>query len=97
MKLNHLNLTVTNPLETQKFLQKYFDLQPMGNPLGLGHTVTAGIVSAKGRVIGHAVYDDFLQTLDWPSGAAMSFALTALTLAVIAVSSRLLKRWGGTA
>src|SRR5207247_10965328 len=30
MKLNHLNLTVTDPLETQKFLQKYFDLQPMG-------------------------------------------------------------------
>jgi hypothetical protein len=30
MKLNHLNLTVTSALETQKFLEKYFGLKPMG-------------------------------------------------------------------
>ncbi|HRI14218.1 MAG TPA: VOC family protein [Verrucomicrobiota bacterium] len=30
MKLNHLNLTVSNPEETQAFLAKYFDLKPMG-------------------------------------------------------------------
>ena len=34
----------------------------IGNPFGLGHTVTAGIVSAKGRVIGAGPYDDFIQT-----------------------------------
>lgn len=49
------------------------------------------------RVMATMVYDDFLQTLDWPSGAAMAFALTALTLLVIGLSSRVLKRWGGTA
>lgn len=49
------------------------------------------------KVMATLIYDDFLQTLDWPSGAAMSFTLTALTLAVIGVSSRILKRWGGTA
>jgi putative spermidine/putrescine transport system permease protein len=43
------------------------------------------------------IYDDFLQTLDWPAGAAMSFALTALTLVVIGLSSRVLRRWGGNA
>lgn len=34
----------------------------IGNPFGLGHTVTSGIVSAKGRVIGSGPYDDFIQT-----------------------------------
>jgi len=34
----------------------------IGNPFGLEHTVTAGIVSAKGRVIGAGPYDDFIQT-----------------------------------
>lgn len=34
----------------------------IGNPFGLAETVTAGIVSAKGRVIGNGPYDDFIQT-----------------------------------
>jgi len=34
----------------------------IGNPFGLGHTVTAGIVSAKGRSLGLGSYDDFIQT-----------------------------------
>ncbi len=34
----------------------------IGNPFGLSETVTAGIVSAKGRVIGSGPYDDFIQT-----------------------------------
>jgi len=34
----------------------------VGNPLGLGITVTAGIVSGTGRVLGHDAYDDFIQT-----------------------------------
>jgi serine protease Do len=34
----------------------------IGNPFGLGHTVTLGIVSAKARTIGAGPYDDFIQT-----------------------------------
>ncbi|MDO9710308.1 trypsin-like peptidase domain-containing protein [Paracraurococcus lichenis] len=33
-----------------------------GNPFGLGGTVTAGIISARGREIGAGPFDDFIQT-----------------------------------
>lgn len=34
----------------------------IGNPFGLSETVTVGVVSAKGRVIGAGPYDNFIQT-----------------------------------
>ncbi|MFI5315118.1 MAG: Do family serine endopeptidase [Myxococcota bacterium] len=34
----------------------------IGNPFGLDHTVTLGIVSAKGRELGQGPYDDYIQT-----------------------------------
>jgi serine protease Do len=34
----------------------------IGSPFGLDYSVTAGVVSAKGRQIGHSDYDNFLQT-----------------------------------
>ncbi len=34
----------------------------VGSPFGLSQTLTAGVISAKGRVIGSGPYDDFIQT-----------------------------------
>ena len=34
----------------------------IGNPFGLNHTVTVGVVSGKGRVLGTGPYDNFIQT-----------------------------------
>lgn len=34
----------------------------IGNPFGLDHSVTLGIISAKGRVLGAGPFDDFIQT-----------------------------------
>jgi serine protease Do len=34
----------------------------VGNPFGLGHTVTLGIISAKNRTIGQGPFDNYLQT-----------------------------------
>ena len=45
----------------------------VGNPFGLGGTVTAGIVSARGRDIGAGPYDDFIQ-IDAPSTRAIPAA-----------------------
>jgi serine protease Do len=34
----------------------------IGNPFGLNHTVTVGVVSGKGRILGTGPYDNFIQT-----------------------------------
>src|SRR4029077_3678138 len=34
----------------------------IGNPFGLGHSVTAGIISARGRALSNESLDDYLQT-----------------------------------
>jgi putative spermidine/putrescine transport system permease protein len=49
------------------------------------------------KVMATLIYDEFMQLLDWPSGAALSFTLTFLTIGVVWLSSRLTKRWAGMA
>ena len=55
-KLPHVALGDSDRLEVGEWVLA------IGNPFGLGHTVTTGIVSAKGRIIGSGPYDDFIQT-----------------------------------
>jgi serine protease Do len=50
------------PLGDSDALQSGEPVMAIGNPFGLEHTITTGIVSATGRVIGGGPYDDFIQT-----------------------------------
>ena len=70
----------------------------IGNPLGLGQTVTAGIISAKGRSTGlsDGTFEDFIQT-DAPinqgnSGGAL---VSAATGELIGINSQILSPTGG--
>jgi Do/DeqQ family serine protease len=70
----------------------------LGNPLGIGQTVTAGIISAKGRRtgIGTGSFEDFLQT-DAPINRGNSGgALVNLTGELIGINSQILSSTGGS-
>ena len=68
----------------------------IGNPFGLSHTVTAGIVSAKGRnSVGLTAYEDFIQT-----DAAINFGnsggpLLNIDGEVVGINTAILSRSGG--
>src|SRR5207249_11099877 len=50
------------PVGDSNALQGGEPVMAIGNPFGLEQTVTTGIVSATGRVIGSGPYDNFIQT-----------------------------------
>ena len=68
----------------------------VGNPFGLGGTVTAGIVSARGRDIGAGPYDDFLQ-IDAPVNRGNSGGPTFNTQGqVVGVNTAIFSPSGGS-
>ena len=70
----------------------------IGNPLGIGQTVTAGIISAKGRRTGlsDGSFEDFLQT-DAPINRGNSGgALVNITGELIGINSQILSTSGGS-
>ena len=62
IKVAAKNNLPTVPMGSSENLRVGEWVAAIGSPFGLEHTVTAGIVSAKGRVIGSGPYDDFIQT-----------------------------------
>ena len=67
-----------------------------GNPFGLGSSVTAGIVSARGRDIGAGPFDDFIQ-LDAPINPGNSGGPTFnLSGEVVALNTALVSPTGGS-
>jgi serine protease Do len=67
----------------------------IGNPFGLEHTVTAGIVSAKGRVIGAGPYDNFIQTDASINPGNSGGPLINATGEVVGVNSAIFTQRGG--
>ncbi len=61
VKIDAANLPVV-PLGDTTQVRVGEPVMAIGNPFGLEQTVTTGIVSATGRVIGEGPYDDFIQT-----------------------------------
>ncbi len=68
----------------------------IGNPFGLGHTVTMGIVSAKGRAgMGIVDYEDFIQTDAAINPGNSGGALVNLRGELVGINTAILSRSGG--
>jgi serine protease Do len=68
----------------------------IGNPLGVGETVTMGIVSAKGRAdLGIAAYEDFIQTDAAINPGNSGGALINTEGKLVGINTAILSRTGG--
>jgi serine protease Do len=67
----------------------------IGNPFGLENTVTAGIVSAKGRHIGAGPYDNFIQTDASINPGNSGGPLINMSGEVVGINSAIYSRSGG--
>lgn len=68
----------------------------VGNPFGFSHTVTAGIISAKGRSgVGVATYEDFIQTDAAINPGNSGGPLLNLTGKVIGINTAIISQSGG--
>lgn len=68
----------------------------IGNPFGLGHTVTSGIVSALGRMgINRTGYEDFIQTDASINPGNSGGALVNMRGELVGINSAIISRSGG--
>ena len=83
------------PLGQSSVLEVGNWVMAIGNPFGLSQTVTVGIVSAKGRVIGAGPYDDYIQTDASINPGNSGGPLLNLQGEVVGVNSAIFSRSGG--
>jgi len=97
LKVNSSGLTFMTPGDSEKVRVGDVALA-IGNPLGVGQTVTMGIISAKGRQTGlsNGSFEDFLQT-DAPINRGNSGgALVSTNSELIGINSQILSPSGGS-
>lgn len=88
--LPHLELANSDTLEVGEWVIA------IGNPFGLSHTVTAGIVSAKGRSnVGITTYEDFIQTDAAINPGNSGGPLLNLDGKVVGINTAIVSRSGG--
>ena len=87
--LPHLELADSNALEVGEWVVA------IGSPFGLSHTVTAGIVSAKGRSVGITTYEDFIQTDAAINPGNSGGPLLNLDGKVVGINTAIISRTGG--
>ncbi len=68
----------------------------MGNPFGFGHTITAGIISAKGRIIGQGSYDNFIQTDAAINPGNSGGPLVNMNGEIVGINSNIVSSSGGS-
>lgn len=84
------------PLGNSEELEEGEWVIAIGNPFGLSHTVTVGIVSAKGRsVVGIADYEDFIQTDAAINPGNSGGPLINLKGEVVGINTAIFSRSGG--
>jgi len=96
-----IHITPDQPLEPIEFgdsdnLEVGDWVIAIGNPYGLGNTVTAGIVSAKYRRIGAGVYDNFIQTDTSINPGNSGGPLLNMAGEVIGINTAILSENGGS-
>ena len=85
----------TVPLGTSATLEVGDWVMAIGDPFGLEETVTAGIVSAKGRVLGAGPYDNFIQTDASINPGNSGGPLLNLKGEVVGINSAIFSQSGG--
>lgn len=89
-KLTHLSFGDSDALRVGE------RVMAVGNPFGLGQTVTMGIVSAKGRTTGLMNYEDHIQTDASINPGNSGGALVNLRGEIVGINSAIMSRSGGS-